>query len=388
MCYGVPELQNATKFSPDNAEVYFNQGNALSDLGRLDEAEASYKHALKFRPDFIEALYNLGSVQSEQGKLDEAEASYRYALKIWPNFVKARYGLGSVLSEQGKLDEAEASYKRVLKNWPNYANSYGNLGIIFKKQGRLNDALTCFKQQLELTPESHIVQHYIASLTGINTERVPIEYIESAFNSYADRFDTHLLQILKYEAPEKLVALITQHSPPPAEKWDVLDLGCGTGLVGSAVAPFARQLIGVDLSAKMLEKARARNLYQRLECLDLLEMMRGEEASSYDVIIAADVFIYLGKLDEIISELKRLLCPGGFFSFSIETTGGSSIKEAGQSAQRDYQLENTGRFSHSSEYIAKLAFANSFLALEMVATQIRMEHDRPINGYLALWKNN
>lgn len=381
-------MQNATKISPDNAEIYFNQGNALSDLKRLDEAEASYRHALKFRPDFIEALYNLGSVQSEQGKLDEAEASYRYALEIWPSFVKARYSLGSVLSEQGKLDEAEASYKRVLKIWPNYADSYGNLGIILKKQGRLDDALTCFKQQLELTPENRIAQHYIASLTGTDTERVPIEYVESAFNSYADRFDTHLLQILKYEAPEKLVALITQHSTPPAEKWNALDLGCGTGLVGLAVAPFARQLVGVDLSAKMLEKARARNLYQRLEHLDLLEMMRGEETSSYDVIIAADVFIYLGKLDEIISELKRLLCPDGFFAFSIETTGTSSIKEAGQSAQRDYQLENTGRFSHSPEYITKLAFANNFLALGMVATQIRMEHDRPINGYLALWKNN
>jgi len=137
----------------------------------------------------------------------------------------------------------------------------------------------------------------------------------------------------------------------------------------------------------MLEKARAHNLYQRLERLDLLTMMRAEKASSYDVIVAADVFIYLGKLDEIISEIKRLLCPGGFFAFSIEALGGLSNEEVSQGIQREYQLENTGRYSHSTSYINRLAAASGFLVQEMAATQLRMERNKQINGYLVLWKS-
>lgn len=163
-------------------------------------------------------------------------------------------------------------------------------------------------------------------------------------------------------------------------------MGCGTGLVGAAIAPFARQLVGVDLSARMLEKARARKVYQRLERLDLLAMMRDEQDSSYDAIIAADVFIYLGKLDEIVSEIERLLCPGGVFAFSVETLEASSNEEAVQGIQPEYQLGHTRRYSQSADYIARLASANGFSIQEMVATQIRMERSNPVNGHLVLWK--
>ena len=382
----VASYRRALEIKPDYAEAHCNLGVALKGLGQLDDAVASYRRALEIRPDYAEVHNNLGNGLADLGQPDDAVASYRRALKIKPDYAEAHNNLGNALTDLGQPDDAVASYRRALGIRPDYAEAYGNLGGALKSQGKLDEALACFQQQVRLTPGNDVAQHQIASLTGTNTERAPIQYVESVFDGYAEKFDTHLRQVLSYEAPEKLAALITQHSTPSAEKWKVLDLGCGTGLVGLAIAPFARQLVGVDLSGKMLEKARARNLYQRLERADLLAMMQGEKASSYDVIIAADVFIYLGKLDAVISEIKRLLCPGGVFAFSIEELVALSNEEAGQGVQRKYQLENTGRYTQSANYMARLACANGFLLQEMSAAIIRVEHGKPVNGYLALWK--
>jgi predicted TPR repeat methyltransferase len=297
------------------------------------------------------------------------------------------YSMGNTLKKLGRMEEALASYQRALQIKPDFAEALNNMGNTLKDLGRLDEALVCYQRLIRLTPENLAVQHIIASITGNNTDCAPAQYVENLFDGYADKFDTHLRQALKYETPEKIVALVTRHATSAAKKWNVLDLGCGTGLVGSEIAPFARQLVGVDLSAGMLGKARARNLYQRLEHMDLLEMMRAEKDSSYDVIVAADVFIYLGKLDEIICEIKRLLSPGGFFAFSIEVLEALPDEETGRGAQREYQLENTGRYTHAVGYITRLAAANGFLPQEMAAIQLRMEQEKPVNGHLVLWEN-
>lgn len=380
-------IQKGVALWPNYAAGHSNLGNIFMELGLQDEAKASYRRALEIKPNLAEAHNNLGAIFLKQGRLDEAEASCRQALRIRPDNALAHNNLGYVFHKQGRLGEAEESCRRALQIKPDYADAYGTLGEVLRDQGRPDDALVCFQQQVRLTPENSVVQHQIASLTGNNTERAPVQYVERLFDDYADRFDTHLQQVLKYEAPEKLVTFIAKHSVPHAEKWNVLGLGCGTGLAGLAIAPFARHLVGVDLSVKMLEKAHARNLYQRLERLDLLTMMREEKTSSYDVIIAADVFIYLGKLDDVVSEIKRLLCPGGIFAFSVEALELPSNEEVSQSAQREYQLENSCRYTHSANYINRLASANGFFTHEMAATQIRMELGKSVNGYLVLWKS-
>jgi predicted TPR repeat methyltransferase len=199
------------------------------------------------------------------------------------------------------------------------------------------------------------------------------------FDSYADKFDTHLQQVLLYDIPKKMVALIGHHLPPGA-KCNVLDLGCGTGLIGPEISPYATQLVGVDLSPKMLEKAQARKLYQRIVRSDLLTMMQAEPASDYDLIIAADVFVYVGRLNEIIGEIRRLLSTGGIVAFSTETT------EASDSSGLGYRLENTGRYAHSVEYLNGLASANGFRVLEMVPARIRTEQGKPVNGHMTVWQ--
>ena len=381
---GSAALRRATGLLPNDADMHCKLGNALSDLGRLNEAEASFRRALEIKPDYAEVHSNLGLTLKELGRLNEAEACYRQALEIKPDYAEAHSNLGLTLRELGRLAEAEASYRQALEIRPDFAEAYGNLGGLLKEQGKFDEALAYYRQSGRLMPENDDIQHQIASLSGRTTERAPVKYVEKLFDGYAHKFDRHLQQDLKYEVPEKIVALITKHVSPPVEKWNVLDLGCGTGLAGLAIAPFARRLVGVDLSSKMLEKASARNLYQRLEHLDLMVMMRREAASSFDVIVATDVFIYVGRLDDVFGETKRLLRPDGIVAFSIETLEASAQGEASQGVQPEYQLQYTGRYSHSQSYITSLASASGFKIQGIEATLIRTEKGKPINGHLVL----
>lgn len=382
--------QSMVERFPLNGFGWMMLGVLFRQEGRIEEALAYTQKGVALSPTYAAAHYNLGNIFIELERLEEAEACFRRALQIRPDYAEAYNNLGYILKKLHRLDEAEASFQQALQIKPGWAEVYGSLGLLSQDQGRLDEALAYFQQQIRLTPENSTTQHIIASLTGKNTERAPAQYVERSFNNpnYANNFDTYLQKTLGYEAPKKLVELVTRYAPP-IEKWDVLDLGCGTGLVGLEIAPFVRQLVGVDLSARMLEKANARNLYQRLVCSDLLAMMRGERASSYDVIIAADVFVYLGKLDEILVEIKRLLRPGGVFAFSVEDlvalrNGGGG---QGDGIQPEYQLEITGRYTHSLGYLDRIASVNGFLGQATVAVRLRMEKDKPVNGHLMLWES-
>ena len=66
----------------DYAEAHYNLGITLQELGRLDEAEASYTPSDSVEPDFAEAHSNLGNTLQELGRLDEAEASYTQAIAL------------------------------------------------------------------------------------------------------------------------------------------------------------------------------------------------------------------------------------------------------------------------------------------------------------------
>jgi predicted TPR repeat methyltransferase len=373
-------LRRALQINPSNAEALCNLGFAQQSMGRPDEAEASYRRALQIKPDFAVAHCNLGMTLHNTGRLVEAEASYRRALQLNPDFAEAHCNLGITLHSLGRPEEAVISCQQALKINPDYADAHSSLGISLQVIGRREEALVHFREVARLTPDSAIARHQIASLTGQNTERAPDEYVENVFDNYADKFDTHLQQVLKYDVPRHLVALIVPHLRG-TEKCNVLDLGCGTGLVGPEISPYAKRLVGVDLSAKMLEKAEARKLYQRLLRSELLTMMQEEPTASYDLIISADVFVYVGKLDAIIVETKRLLTPDGIFAFSTE-----NLEEA-QGVGPGYQLENTGRYAHSAGYLSRLASANGFQILEMVAAQTRTEHGKPVNGHLAVWRS-
>jgi predicted TPR repeat methyltransferase len=161
--------------------------------------------------------------------------------------------------------------------------------------------------------------------------------------------------------------------------WDVLDLGCGTGLVGMEIAPYSTTLVGVDLAPNMIELARQRQIYTDLRCADLMSVLIEEAArhTCYDIVTAADVFIYVGKIDAAVAAIRRVLRPGGLFVFSAE---------AAEPAAEGYRLGVMGRYAHTTDYLRCLAAENGFEIEMLRATRIRFEHRRPVAGWLTLWR--
>ena len=381
-------FKRALALEPDCAEAHNNLGNTLRDQGKLTDGVASYKRALALKPDYADAHYNLGVALQNEGKLDDAVVSYERALALKPDYAEAHNNLGTVLKDQGKLAEAVARYQQAIAIKPNFVEAPTNLGNLLREQGKLEEAIVCYQHVLSLDPTNSFATHYIASIKGSHPEFASHAYIATYFDQFANTFDRKL-EKLKYESPKILVGLIKDFYTSITDKWDVLDLGCGTGLVGSAIYAYTRQLVGVDLSAKMLAKARERNLYQRLESSDLLSMMKGEPISSYDVIVAADVFVYIGKLDEIMQEGARLLRPGGVFAFSVEAM--ASLSNDVRNANADdgeYILNPTGRYAHSSIYIQKLAHMHGFIISSLTCNKMRVESGKRVDGHYAIFKRS
>jgi len=382
----IARYRKALSIQPGSAESHKNLADVLRKSGELDQAMASYQKAIWFEPALVDAHVQLGSLLHSQRRLDQAVECYQRAVALKPEDVDVQIGLGDILEGLGRIDEAISRYRQAVALDPERGSAHQYLGNALLARGATGEAIACFEQVVKLDPDSP-VKHLIAALSGGDSERAPGDYVEKLFDDYANKFDSHLVGVLGYSVPEKLGALLQPYCNPDGEKWTILDLGCGTGLSGVAIAPLARKLVGVDLSTKMLEKARERNVYDRLEQLDLLTMMRSEMASSYDVIVAADVFVYLGKLDDLMIEAQRLLAPGGLFAFSVESLEALIDEAAAPSDGRDYRLNVTGRYAHSIAYLAGMAARNGFRILSTADTQSRLDKGKPVRGYLALWRS-
>lgn len=371
--------------------AYKTAGDEHLNAGSVDEAVAQYRQALTVDPQFAEAHRMLGDALREQGNLVEAARSYRAAMAHAPRLAEAHYGLGVTLLERSDAANATVHFKNALGLKPDFAAACNGLGFALLTSGKPAEALNCFQKTISLEPHNGMALHLMASLTGSNPERAPRQYVEKLFDGFANTFDSNLHN-LKYDTPQKLIALIARISAPAPGKWNTLDLGCGTGLVGVLLAPYSRQLVGVDLSAKMLAKARARNLYHRLVQSDLIAMMNNEPDSAYDLVVATDTFIYLGKLDGVVKEAKRLLGPGGLFAFSVEALETLETFEtlpgadADHHAQRDYRLQPSPscRYAHSAQYVSRLAVDNGFKMLQLTTETLRMSCGKSVTGYLVI----
>jgi predicted TPR repeat methyltransferase len=374
----------AAALTPGDARLHLILGTAQMSQGKLAEAEANYRRALKLSPDFAAAYNYLGVVLGEQSRFAESEASCLQALALRPNLAGAHNILGIAQMKQNRVDEAEASFRRALDANPDYAAAFSNLSDLLRVQGRSAEALECYRRVMDLDPENDVALHWVLALSGSKVESAPAKYVSAVFDNYAKTFDAHITGPLQYRVPELLAALAAEYWPAREGGLDILDLGCGTGLVGAAVAAHVRQLAGVDLSAKMLEQARARNIYTRLEQTDLLEMTRAEADASYDAIFAADVFIYVGRFDGVVEQVKRLLRPGGVFAFSIESLDALQMATAA-GTKREVQLLPSARFAHSSAYLQRLQREHGFAGRHFSPVAIRLEREQPIQGWLVVW---
>ena len=370
-------LQNALALDPNHADAHSNLGTLLLRQGRLEDAFASLQKALVLNPNHADAHCHLGALLLRQGKREEAFASLQKALVLNPHHSDAYNSLGGLLQIQGRFDEAIVFHRRALSIRPDNISAHEDLGGALHHKGYLEEAAKCYRKAIGLGTTNPVTRHMLAALTGEDVGPIPEATVTGLFDDYAPRFDAQLVDVLGYAAPKLMREAVDRLRQDNRRFQHALDLGCGTGLLGAHFREIVSEIDGVDLSAKMLEQAGRRDIYGKLhreEIVAWLERSAGESLG-FDLVLSADVFIYIGNLDSVFRSVREIMPGGGLFVFSVEYL-----------AQGTFALLPTGRFAHSHAYIRDLASNHGFTVELLQQVDLRKETDAMIVGTVFVLK--
>jgi predicted TPR repeat methyltransferase len=356
---------------PDRADCYSNLGIVFQEQGKLDEAIVAYQRAIALNPEHANAHSNLGVLLRATGRPVEAENAYRTALRVDPGHIDAYTNLGVLLTGLKRTEEAVACFCKVITLRPKHREARKLLALAHCLIGEIDEAVKIFEEWLDEEPENPIARHMLAACTGRDVPaRASNGFVAETFDSFAASFESKLAK-LSYRAPALVAAMLEDSGLAPSKNLDVLDAGCGTGLCGPLVVPYARRLTGVDLSAGMLAQAKEKNVYDALMKVELTEYLR-ESRGTFDLIVSADTLVYFGGLEDVLAAATEALRPSGLLIFTLEHA-------AGDGATLDYRLELHGRYSHSRRYVERL-LACAGLASKIAHAELRMESGMPVAG--------
>ena len=353
----------------DAAKAAFLEGLQAQQAGRLDDAERHYRRSLQHLPGRPSTLVNLAATLLARQRAAEALPLLEEALAAEPGNADAWYQRCGALGQLNRLDEALASIERCLAVAAEAGAAWSRRGGLLKDLGRPAEAVAALRRAVELGADVEMNRYLLASLTGEAVPpRPPAGYVQALFDSYAGDFDEHLVERLQYRAPELLLQAL-----PRAAFGAALDLGCGTGVAGRLLRPRVQALAGVDLSAGMLAQARAHGVYDTLHQADLVAHLEATP-ERFDLVFAADVFIYLGDLAAVFAGVRRVLRPGGVFAFSVEAADDAV----------DFELRPSSRYAQSARYLRALAAAHGLHVQSLRQDTLRLDQRQPVAGWLAV----
>jgi predicted TPR repeat methyltransferase len=356
--------------SPNQADWHSNLGIVLQSNGRLEDAITEYECAIAIDPRHANAHSNLGVLLRATGRPEKAEAAYRTAIDLCPDHVDAYTNLGILLNGLNRAKEASECFCRAITLRPKHPEARRLLALAHCMIGEVDEAVKILKEWLEDDPDDPIAQHMLAASTGCDVPlRASNAFVEKTFDAFAASFEAKL-KSLSYRAPDIVAATLADTGLAADGRLEILDIGCGTGLCGPLLRPYASRLIGVDLSAGMLAHAREKNIYTDLQQCEVTEFLRARH-EAFDVMVSADTLVYFGDLLEFCQAAASALRPSGLLVFTLEhAVGDDSI---------DYRLEQHGRYSHSLAYV-KRVLIQSELTAEAESAELRNEAGAPVAG--------
>jgi predicted TPR repeat methyltransferase len=346
--------------------------------GASDEALARLLEAVNLAPRDRHIMIACAEALAERRVTDQALAAVKLA--IGGNCVDGEVidHAGVVMQKLGLFSEAERLFRVALALRPDDSRVGNNLGIVLYDQRRLEEAAAVFAGILAREPKNVIALHMAAALRGdAAPARASNEFVASTFDSFAATFDTKLVQQLGYKGPQQIGDALAPLLRADAAL-DVLDLGCGTGLCGPMLRPYARRLVGIDLSERMLAKARERGLYDNLLKAEVTEYL-GRAQNAWDLVVGGDVFVYFGALEAVFAATKAGLRPGGRFAFTVERD---------DDPPGGWRLNKSGRYAHSADYLRKLAAEHGFVVESFAEIVKRYEGNDPVNGYVVVLRRD
>jgi predicted TPR repeat methyltransferase len=203
--------------------------------------------------------------------------------------------------------------------------------------------------------------------------------VKKRFDSVANNYNKKL-EVAKYFGHDHMLRLLKSHAESDSieKKYEMLDMGCATGLCGQAFQPYVSDMDGIDLSEKMLTISRSLGIYRQLYLNDIvthLSSIRGK----YDLITAASVFLYFDDLQEVFSQTFRALKPGGLFIFTCDRHDDDAI---------DVQSNPSVSllFTQSKSYIERCLKGTGFnrLILEKIDERLNWKNQAPVPALVGL----
>ena len=348
------------------------EARALLAQGNLPAARRALEQLCAADAGNSDAWKTLSAVCAQLGDAKAAVACLRQVVRLEPDLPEAYFNLGNMLKVLDEPQEAITSFQRVTELRPDFAEAHVRLGMLWHSLKRFAEAEASYREAVRCNPGDEQARFLLSTLDGTSASKTaPREYVARLFDSYADSFDEALIAKLEYKTPGHLNKAVRDVMGPGRAALDVLDLGCGTGLCGPLFRDLAHTLTGVDLSEKMLEKARERKVYDTLRVADVTMALR-DSAAACDLILAADVFVYVGDLAPVFEAGRTALRPGGLFAFSLEAVDDSE----------SFVLRPTARYAHSAAYIRRLAEANGMRELHFEEVALRKDAGEYIRGYM------
>ena len=353
----------------EQARAFFLQGLAHYQAGRYESADRDFSASLALVPGRPSTLTNLGATRLKLGRVQEATQLLQDALRQEPDNAEALGHLAAALAEAGQHESALAAVTRAVELSPSNGAAWSLRGTLARELGRREEAAAAYRQALAHGADPQLTAYYLAGVAQDDAPPAapPRQYVEQLFDVYAQDFDVHLAGRLQYRAPQILVEGLGARRFRGA-----LDLGCGTGLCGPLLRPRADRLEGVDLSAAMVERAREGGQYDAVTQADIAEFLEATP-NRFDLLIAADVFIYVGALERVFAGAARVLEPGGAFCFSVEAAD----------ELQSFGLRMSLRYAHSERYIRMLAAQTGFDVQATARHPLRIDQGQPVAGCFA-----
>ncbi len=269
--------------------------------------------------------------------------------------------------ERGNLDLAVAYLQNALRQDPGDRETYHTLGRLLRMAGHGDSATECYRACLERFPGDSVARMGLAALGQEPApDRLPDEVVLYVFDRNAAAYESNM-EGLAYRIPETLTPMLAAEMGTAARALDILDLGCGSGWCGPLLRPFARHLVGLDLSPAMLSLAQEKGSYDALVEGEILGALHNWRPQSFDAVVAANVVLYFGDLAPLAEAVARVLRPGGVFVFDVEKGQGDAAT-----------FHTAGRFTHGRALLERVLAPPLYERLRVQETVMRMEAGRPV----------
>lgn len=367
-------LRQAVAAVPQFMGFHLNLGNILLSNGRFDEAEVTFRRASELTPDNVDLLNNLSVLQRLREQPQAALATLERAAEIEPEHPRTWSNLGELYEQLGRVPDAIQAYLRSLKVSPDNSVAAVMLGRAYVKIGRQDMAVEVYRQWAHMFPDDPCAQHLLAAASGQEVpERASDAFVEQHFDRFSASFDYVLNQRLNYRAPELCAQMLGEQLGDAQGRLELVDLGCGTGLCGPLIAPWAQRLVGVDLSGGMLLQARSKGGYHELVKAELTQFLESG-AAAWDAAVCADTLCYFGDLGAVMRAAATALRPGAPLVFTVEALEDDASTEA--------RLMYSGRYCHGRAHVVQ-AIADAGLELAALRREVlRHEGGEPVSGWL------